>query len=206
MRVTSEHEFQLYSEGDMTAEVARRYFNVDEYYRMAEAGILSADDHVELIEGEIVRMIPVNPPHAGCVDRLNDFLGQHLNRRAIVRVQSPIRLHDLSEPEPDLALLRPRSDFYSRSHPTAEDVFLLVEISDSTSKYDRDVKLPVYARAGISEVWIINLGKEIVETYFQPVNGRYTKTQKAGRGKSVAVMSFPDIMVSVDIILGDSGV
>jgi Uma2 family endonuclease len=186
----------------MSTEIARKLFNVHEYYQMAEVGILSKDDRVELIEGEIIKMSPINPPHASCVDRLNSFLNQRLMERAIVRIQNPIRLHDLSEPEPDIALLLPREDFYSQSHPTTKDVLLIIEVSESTERFDHHIKLPMYARAGIKDYWIVNLSKEIVETYHDPINGKYTRSRKVSRGKSVVLRFTPDVRIPVDFIFG----
>jgi len=131
--------------------VSRWKFTVDEYARMAEAGILGEDDRVELLEGEIVEMAPIGPPHAGCVNRLTRLLTSRLGDRAVVGVQNPIRLGSLSEPQPDLTLLRPRRDLYSEGHPEADDVLLVVEVASSTSAFDRQVKMPLYAQAGIPQ-------------------------------------------------------
>src|SRR2546423_2235676 len=125
----------------MSVQYQKRFFNVDEYYRMAEVGLLSEDDRVELIEGEIVEMSPIGCTHAGTVDQSNAFLNHKLGDRVMVRVQNPIRLNDFSEPQPDLALLKRRKDFYRNSHPTAEDVLVVIEAADTSLNYDRNVKL-----------------------------------------------------------------
>lgn len=134
----------------MAVQVQRRLFTVSEYYRMAEAGILGEDDRVELLEGEIVQMAPIGSNHRGTVDFLANSLVSRLGARAIVRTQNPIRLDDFSEPQPDVALLHPRADFYRRSHPTPADVLLLVEVADSSVAFDRQVKLPLYCPSGHS--------------------------------------------------------
>lgn len=152
----------------MSVPIQRYRFTVDEYYKLAEAGVLSEDSRVELIEGEIVMMTPIGRRHAACVDRLNNLLAALVGDRAIVRVQNPILLSGDTEPEPDVSLLRPRDDFYAQSEPGPGDVFLVIEVADSSLAYDREVKLPLYARAGIPEVWIADLGDESVSTYASP--------------------------------------
>lgn len=135
----------------MAVAAPRRLFTAEEYHTMLRAGILTADDRVELIEGEVLRMSPIGSRHAGGVNRLNDFFVRKLEGRAIVGVQAPVHLSDLSEPQPDLALLRPREDFYSHSHPTPGDVLLLIEVAETSADFDRAVKAPLYARAGVPE-------------------------------------------------------
>jgi Uma2 family endonuclease len=129
----------------MSVQLRKRYFNVDDYYRMAEAGLFSEGERVELIEGEVVEMSPIGSRHAGCVMRSSTVLNRRFGHLAIVSVQNPIRLDDFSEPQPDLALLKPRKDFYSTSHPTAADVLVVIEVADTSADYDRNVKLPLYA-------------------------------------------------------------
>lgn len=184
----------------MAVEVQRRLFTVDEYYEMARAGILREDDRVELIEGEIVQMTPIGSRHAACVDRLTRLLVQAAGDRAIVRVQGPVRLGDRSEPQPDVVLLKPRPDFYVTGHPGPADVILLVEIGDSSVGYDRDVKLPLYARAGVREVWIIDLAATRVEVYRAPTSEGYRDVARAPRGQQLAVQGLPGLAVEVDRI------
>jgi Uma2 family endonuclease len=143
----------------MSVQVARRYFNVNEFYRMAAAGVLSEDDRVELIEGEILEMSSIGSRHAACVGRLTELFGQQVGGKAIIRAQSPIRLDDYSEPLPDITLLKRRADFYAENHPTQADVLLIVEVADTSVDYDRNIKLPIYAQANIPEVWLVNLPK-----------------------------------------------
>ena len=186
----------------MSVQYQKHYFNVDEYYRMAEVGLLSADDRVELIEGEIVEMSPIGSTHGGTVKRSSAFLNRKLGDAVIVSVQDPIRLNDFSEPQPDLALLKPRKDFYSKSHPSAEDVLVVIEVADTSVDYDRNVKLPLYARAGIPEAWLMVLAKDVIEVYSQPKNGKYQKVQRLKRGKTLVSPTMPGFSCPVEDLLG----
>lgn len=182
--------------------VEKRRFNVHEYHRMAEVGILSEDDRVELIEGEILEMSPIGSRHAACVDRLNRLLNGFADLSAIVRVQSPILLDVNSEPEPDISLLRPSDDFYSGGHPTTGDVLLLIEVADTSVERDLEVKLPLYARAGIPETWIVDLPAETIEVHSRPDSGEYRETVRVKRGETVTSRTIPGLEVAVDDILG----
>ena len=186
----------------MAQEFVRRWFNVREYNRMAEAGILTENDRVELIEGEIIEMSPIGSRHAACVKRLNTLLNQQVGQDAVVSVQDPIYLDDFSEPQPDIALLRPREDFYAEEHPAPPDILLVIEVADTSVEYDRNRKLPLYARADIPEVWLVNLPEDIVEVYLQPANGQYQRLQRVNRGESLVSESFPSLTLNVDSILG----
>lgn len=180
----------------------RYLFTVEDYHRMAEVGILGEDDRVELIEGEIVAMSPIGLRHLSCVDRLNALLGAGLGRRAIVRVQGSIRLGGRSEPQPDVVLLKPRGDFYATSHATPEEMFCVIEVMDSSAAYDRGVKLALYARERVPEVWLVDLNEEQVEIYRGPASRVYTENQIRMRGQSVAPEAFPELVLGVDDILG----
>lgn len=186
----------------MPAQAQRVQFTTLDYHRMVDAGILAEDDHVELIEGEILRMAPVGSRHAGHVKRLNRLLTFALGDRAIVAVQDPIRVNDFSEPEPDLSILRPREDFYEQAHPGPEDVFWLVEVSDSSLQFDREVKLPLYARHGVSEVWVVNVQNAVVEVHSTPEGGGYRDLAERRRGDSLAPRAFPDLVFEVETIVG----
>ena len=153
--------------------IRRHRYTVDEYYRMGDSGILKQGDRVELIEGEIVDMVPVGSAHVGVVNRLNRLLVQALGDRAIVSVQNPVRLSAFSEPEPDIALLRPRDDFYSGAHPGPTNVLLIIEVSDSSLDYDRDVKLPLYARHEIPVVWLIDIQRKQLLVFRSPTREGY---------------------------------
>ncbi len=134
----------------MAAQLLRRRFTVHEYHQMGQAGILGEDDRLELLEGEIVEMAPIGSRHQAVVDRLTRLFSNRLGDAAVVRVQGPVRLGEETEPQPDLLLLAPRADFYASAHPGPDDVLLLVEVSDSSTEYDREMKLPLYARYGIT--------------------------------------------------------
>lgn len=187
----------------MTADrLLKRLFTVEEYYKMAEAGILTEANRVELIDGEIVGMTPIGSRHAACVDRLTRLFVSRLGPRSIVRVQNPVRLGEYSEPQPDVTLLKPRPDFYAEAHPTPQNVLLLVEVADTSTEYDRGVKLPLYARAGILEVWLVLLSDERVEIYRQPSPQGYGEVRRVGRGASLASVELPELVVAVDEVLG----
>jgi Uma2 family endonuclease len=189
-------------QANMSVQVARRYFNVTEFYRMAAAGVFSEDDRVELIEGEILEMSPIGSRHAACVGRLTELFSQQAGSRAIVWVQNPIRLNDYSEPLPDIALLKRRADFYAEHHPTPADVFLIVEVADTSIDYDRNIKLPIYAQANIPEVWLVNLSKNIVEIYTQPANDKYQKSRRLKRGELLVSPQVSNLSIGVSEILG----
>ena len=157
----------------MTTQPQSRVFTVGEYYRMAEANILTEEDRVELIAGQIVAMSPIGSRHAACVKRLNLLLGKMIGDSILLGVQDPIALDAYSEPEPDLVLLRPRADFYAAAHPSAGDVLLAVEVADTSASYDREVKVPLYAQAGIPEVWLIDLQQDRIEVYARPQGNAY---------------------------------
>lgn len=186
----------------MAVQLQRHRFTASEYHRMAEAGILSEDDRVELIEGELVEMTPIGSRHAACVKRLNQLLSQQVGQHALVSVQDPIRLGERSEPEPDLAVLRPRADFYASAHPGAEDALLVVEVAEASLDYDRAVKLPLYARFGIPEVWLVDLTDEGVEVYRRPTPQGYQEVQRLGRGQRVSSQTVSNLELAVDEILG----
>lgn len=186
----------------MATPIERKIITIDEYHDMIERGVLDEDDRVELIEGEIVPMPPIGPEHGGCVNALNWLLARSLGDRAVVAIQNPILLPNNTEPEPDVSVLKPRDDMYRHSLPTPDDVLLLIEVASSSLDKDRFTKVPVYARAGIGEVWLINLAEELIEIYSDPVNGRYERAVRVGRGALISPLSIPDVAFSVDEILG----
>lgn len=157
----------------MSVALVRHQFTVEDYYQIVELGLLKENDQVELINGEIIHMSPIGSYHSGCVKRLNKILNALLNQKAIISVQDPVRIDRFSEPEPDIAVLKLRDDFYTSSHPTPQDVLLIIEISDTTLQYDREIKLPLYAKAGIPEVWIVNIKEERIEVHTQPAKDIY---------------------------------
>ena len=185
-------------------ELARRRFTVEEYHRMAKTGILTDEDRVELIEGEIIQRTPVGQRHAACVAQLTRRLIQALGDRALVWPQNPLRLPRDSEPHPDVALLRPRPDDYFRHPARPEDVLLLVEVADVSYRYDRCVKLPLYARAGVPEVWIIDLTHEVVEVHRHPSSRGYGSTHTVDRGGTLTPAAFDDVALAAADILPPS--
>jgi Uma2 family endonuclease len=182
-------------------DVRRRRFTREEYHRMADAGILHEDDRVELIEGEIVLMTPIGRRHAACVAELTRLLVPAVGQRALLWPQNPITLPDESEPQPDIVLLRPRADRYLQDDAHPEDVLLLVEVADTSQRYDRLVKLPLYGRAGVPEVWIVDLPGEVIEICRRPTPTGYTHVERIGRGGVITPGAFPDVVLSVDAIL-----
>jgi len=189
----------------MSVQIVRHKFTVDDYHRMVQAGILSEDDRVELIEGEIVTMSPIGSRHAACVKRLLRLFIRGVGDRAIVAAQDPIRLGEHSEPQPDLSLLKPREDFYASEHPGPEDVLLLLEVAETSAEYDRKVKIPLYARFGIKEVWLIDLEAETVEVYREPSWEGYQERKVLGRGEVISPTAFPELGLPVDEALGPTG-
>lgn len=184
-----------------TLAIARHSFTVEQYYQMAEVGILDITKGTELIEGEIVDMSPMGRLHAACIAKATRSLIRILPEMTDVRVQLPINLSDRSEPQPDLALVYYREDYYASGHPQSNDILLLIEVSDSTLKYDREVKLPLYAKSGIPEVWIVNLGEQIVEVYRQPCGDAYGVVQHYQRGEVVKFSIGEDIAIAINQIL-----
>lgn len=183
------------------ANVARRMFTTTEYHRMGDAGILSPTDRVELIEGEILRMSPIGRRHSGCVNRLTELFSRRLATRVIVHVQNPVVLDQHSEPQPDVTLRR-RADFYADRHPDPRDVLLLVEVIDSSAGYDRSIKIPLYARRGVAEVWLVDVAHERIEVYRGPTLRSYREHLDLTRGQRLAPRAFPRTFFRVNEILG----
>ncbi|MBU7584330.1 MAG: Uma2 family endonuclease [Nostoc sp. TH1S01] len=186
----------------MTVQLLRRKFTVQQYHKMIESGILTEDDRVELIRGEIIEMSPIGTKHAGCVNRLINLLVQLLGNRVIVAAQNPVKLNDNSQPQPDVALLKPRDDFYAAAHPQPQDIFLLIEVADSTIIYDREEKIPLYAEANIIAVWLIDINEQIVEVYQQPTATGYQHIQKFVGGETLSIPGFADVAITVNEIFG----
>ncbi len=184
------------------ASLPHRKFSVDDYHRFIEMGIFKPEERLELWEGEFVEMSPIGKRHAGCVGSLSEMLKDFLNRQAIVRTQNPIVLNDFSEPQPDVCLLKRRDDFYRLISATAQDVYLAMEVSDSTVKYDRDIKFPKYAENGIAESWLIDLENDRIEIHTQPTKNGYKLVKILHRGDIAESTIFEEIKIAVDDILG----
>ncbi len=157
----------------MTIQLTKKLITTDVYQKMIDAGIFGEDDRIELINGEIIEMSPINHNHAGHVKRINHLFHKLPGFNFIISIQDPIKISNTSEPEPDIAILKPSPDFYTTSHPTPKDILLIIEVADSSLEYDREVKLPIYANAGIPEYWIVNLQDARIEVYKKPGKDDY---------------------------------
>jgi Uma2 family endonuclease len=185
----------------MVVQPARHLFTVDEYYKMAENGVLTEDSRVELIDGEIVDMPPIGHEHAGKVNRFTHQFNQLFGDFALVSIQNPVRLGRRAEPQPDVMVLRRRDDYYATAHPTPADVLLLVEVAESSLTYDRETKGPLYARAGIAEYWILNLVERQLEVYRKPTADGYADVAVLVPGDAVQPLAFPDVSIAVSSLL-----
>jgi Uma2 family endonuclease len=186
----------------MAMPLTHRRFTVDEYHRMAAAGILSEDDRVELLDGEIVEMTPIGGAHVACVIRLNHLLTSRVGAGAAVSVQNPLLLADRSEPQPDVVVLRRQEDLAGAWLPGHEEALLVIEVADVSLERDRNVKIPLYARAGIPEVWLVNLPGDRIEVHREPGGGVYADRQIYGRGATLNAIRLPNLSIHADEILG----
>ncbi len=184
----------------MAVQVTRRPFTVEEYHRLAQVGVVGEDERVELIEGDIIRMPLIGSRHAACVDRLNHLFSR-ISRDVIVRVQGPLRLGERSEPQPDVAVLKWHQDFYAEEHPGANDVVLVVEVSETSATYDREMKVSLYGRHGVPEVWVVDLEREVIEVYRGPSAAGYAEVKWARRGDGVPSLALGR-KIAVDDVLG----
>jgi Uma2 family endonuclease len=196
--------------------VSRHRLTVADFQRMGEAGILGPDDRVELIAGEIIDMSPIGSLHAALVDRVAGLFHGHCGSRAIVRVQNPLALDDTSQPQPDVAVVRPRADFYAAAHPGPADTLLVIEVADTTLPFDLEVKVPLYAAAGIPEVWVIEAATRRTHVFRRPAGGRYEERHVVeprdevscggsltGREALTGITIMPGSLVPVPPTLGD---
>ncbi|MFN0084582.1 MAG: Uma2 family endonuclease [Blastocatellia bacterium] len=169
---------------------------------MVDAGILGPDDRVELIEGEIIEMSPIGPRHASIVNRLTGILATLFARKFVVSIQNPVVLNDYSVPQPDLAVLKWRDDYYAQELPAVQDTLIAIEVSDTTLEKDRGVKLPLYARTGIPEVWLIDLYNDRIEVHSALLNGVYQRSRIVQRDQDVQSDAIPQLTLTADEILG----
>jgi Uma2 family endonuclease len=181
----------------------RYLFTAEQYHQMGEAGVFLPGDRVELIEGEIIQMNPIGDPHAGGVNRLTKVFVVRVGDAGVVGIQNPVRLAVRSEPEPDLAILRYRDDYYASKGPTPDDVVLLIEVADSSVTFDLNVKAPLYARYNIPEYWLVDLNRQQVTVFRQPSAEGYRSMQVHERGSTLTLAELPDISITVDEILGE---
>ncbi len=186
----------------MSAPLRTHKFTVDEYHRMAEAGIFHEDDRVELLDGQIVEMTPIGVPHAGCVNRLTELFSPLAGTIATLSVQNPVILAEHWEPQPDFTVLRYRTDGYGARPPQVADVLLVIEVADTSVQSDRRVKIPLYAQAGIPEAWLVNLPADRIEVYRNPAGGKYAEVTTAARDHTLTPLEIPSTTLSVDRILG----
>jgi len=181
--------------------IPRHRITVDEYYRMAEVGLLPPDARVELIEGEIIDMPPIGSTHGGTVMQLDRLMTRAVGDEAYVFVQSAVRLSTSSEPLPDIALVKPRADFYKKKHPTASDTLLIVEVSETSLRYDRQIKIPLYARHGLPEVWIVDLSGGKIHFFRSLEDNAYTQITSAAQPGLVALPGLPGMQVDLSELL-----
>lgn len=185
----------------MTAKIEYRQFTITDIDQMVASGILAEDEHVELIEGQLIKMSPPGILHAACVDRLNKLFARQVADDIIISVQNPMTINEILQPEPDVMLLSPRSDFYTKGRPTAPDVLLLVEVADSSLAYDQEIKLPFYARAGVREVWLVNLPEQSIDCYSHPTAQGYRLCERFFAGDTIQPDVMPNITANVAFIL-----
>lgn len=183
-------------EESVTAPEKRR-FSIPEYYLMAETGVLRRGERVELIEGEIIALSPIGVRHANMVRRLNKMLNAMVGDHATVDAQNPVRIGSASEPQPDIVLLEHEN--YEDTHPVPSDVLLLIEVSDTTLIYDRDTKVPLYARSGIREVWIVNLNARLVLRYTDPRDGRYRLLEQLSSDDQIETQLLPSLTLTIQV-------
>lgn len=185
----------------MPIELLKRRFDANEYQRMGQAGILTEDDRVELINGEIITMTPIGPRHNAAVSRATRALVEAVGDHAIVLVQGSVRLDQSSEPQPDVVLLRAEPDFYATRLAGPDEILLIIEMAESSADYDSEVKSSLYAAAGVREYWLANLTTRIVTCFSAPAKGAYQRQQEHREGESIAPAALPDCAIPVGTLL-----
>jgi Uma2 family endonuclease len=179
---------------DRSAIAPKFKFTTQQYQLMHEAGFFDDGDRLELINGEIKTMSPIGRKHVACIIRLDKLIQKKLGDRVMVSTQNSICLDDNAQPQPDLAILKPRDDFYESGLPTPKDILLIIEVADSSIDYDRDVKSPLYSAAGILEMWLFDVNQKIIEAYSQPSRFGYKQIHRYNEGDTLSILAFPDIM------------
>ncbi|MEM7369984.1 MAG: Uma2 family endonuclease [Bacteroidota bacterium] len=185
----------------MTIPLRKRLITVAEYYKMLEVGILKEEDRVELIRGEIISMSPISSNHSSIVKRINRVLSKSIGDLGVIGIQDPIHLGKFSEPEPDISLLKPSPDLYQHEHPRSEDVFLLIEVAQSSLNFDRHVKIPLYASHQIPEVWIVDVNNHQIEVYREPNGDFYAEQMLVVPGESIDIQAL-GLEIQVRDLLG----
>lgn len=186
---------------DTPVQYSPHRFTVDEYYRMAEAGILDEDDRVELIDGQILVMEPISSEHGGHTRVLTHLFMPLVGDRAIISIQSPIQIDRFNHPQPDVVLCRPRDDFYKRSHPAPSDILLLIEVAWTSAARDRRLKIPLYGRAGILEFWLIDIPNRTLEVYTSPSDDGYDRVARLRAGETVRPVAFGDLEIRIEDVV-----
>jgi Uma2 family endonuclease len=185
----------------MSVALDKYSFTAEEFERMGEAGILRRDARLELIDGEIFEMSPIGNAHAACVKFLTRLLYRLFDGIHTIGVQDPVRLNEFSEPQPDVSLLRWREDDYLEGHPTPADILFLIEVADTTVVKDKAVKIPLYARSGVPEAWLVNIEEAVVEIYSDPARGSYRRVEVFGRGEEARSHTLGGLSVNVGELL-----
>jgi Uma2 family endonuclease len=185
----------------MPAEISRKLFTIDDCYRMADFGILPPQEPVELIRGEIVKMTPIGPRHGAVVDRTAQTITRLIGDAVIVRAQGTVELDRFSAPQPDIAVLRKRDDFYAGQNPGPADILLIVEVAESSLEYDRTVKAALYAIAGIREYWVADLQNARVLCYTAPEQEAYRVVRELRSGDPIAPQLLPELVLPVEVLL-----
>lgn len=176
--------------------VTPKTWTTAEYHRLIEIGVLSSEDKIELLDGQIVEMSPAGNYHAACIEFLGDELKRLLSKDFMIRRQNPILLANNSEPEPDLAIVKYRKDYYAHAHPGPEDILLLIEVADTSLAKDRHIKSVLYAEANIPEYWIMNTEEDLLEQFIYPENGRYKQQRIYSKGELLESPLLPALEIS----------
>ncbi|MBA4124284.1 MAG: Uma2 family endonuclease [Acidobacteria bacterium] len=187
---------------EKVSRIVPKRFRAEDFRKMTEVGILPEESGWEIIDGYLIDKISIGSKHAGTVKKLNRKLSLIVADKAIISIQDPIHIDEYNEPEPDIALLDPRRDFYAESHPTPKEVLLLIKVSDSTIEYDRDIKKTLYAEAGIAEFWLVNLKENTVEGYSSPKNGNYRLAEILESGETIKAGTIENLELKIEEILG----
>lgn len=180
----------------------RHRITVDEYHRLGQAGVLAPDARVELIDGEVIDMAPIGSRHWSVVTRLQRLIERAVGDRAVLATQSSVRLDLHNEPQPDLALFKPREDFYASALPGPADTLLVVEVADSTARYDRQIKLPLYARHGVAELWIVDLEARLLRMYREPAGERYLQATETALPGATGIHALPGVSIDLAGLFG----
>jgi Uma2 family endonuclease len=187
----------------MSVQISRHRFSVDDYYRMVDAGILCERDRIELIDGEVVTISSPGPRHSACVTRTTRAFFARVGETALVRVQDPVRLNRHNQPQPDLSIVRPRTDFYEAGHPGPTDILLIIEVADSSLDYDRVVKARIYGESGVPEYWVVDVIGESLWRHTELRDGSYRSIRECRRGEGIAPELLPDVLIAVEDLIGD---